>query len=110
MLSVLCALRSASCRKVFEAGRSGCEHLPLGQGGRAAQLVGLAVNEVAFGREVVGDIGVDRGDLLERLHTPKPLHGSFSSSERQVAVFHPIVGMATDLLLLAVAEIFIAAP
>ena len=45
-------------------GRSGGEHLPLGQGGRAAKLVGLAVDEVAFGREVVGDIGVDRGELL----------------------------------------------
>ena len=49
VLSVLCALISAWRSWVFETGRSGCEHLPLGQGGRAAQLVGLAVNEVAFG-------------------------------------------------------------
>ena len=49
VLSVLCALISACRSWVFETGRSGCEHLPLGQGGRAAKLVGLAVNEVAFG-------------------------------------------------------------
>ena len=49
VLSVLCALISAWRSWVFETGRSGCEHLPLGQGGRAAQLVGLAVDEVAFG-------------------------------------------------------------
>ena len=47
VLSVLCALAWRSW--VFETGRSGGEHLPLGQGGRAAQLVGLAVDEVAFG-------------------------------------------------------------
>ena len=47
VLSVLCALAWRSW--VFETGRSGWEHLPLGQGGRAAKLVGLAVNEVAFG-------------------------------------------------------------
>ena len=64
VLSVLCALISAWRSWVFETGRSGCEYLPLGQGGRATQLVGLAVDEVAFGGEVVGDIGVDRGELL----------------------------------------------
>ena len=35
-----------------------------GKNGCAAQLVGLAINEVAFGREVVGVVGVDRGELL----------------------------------------------
>jgi len=35
-----------------------------GKIGCAAQLVGLAINEVAFGREVVGVVGVDRGELL----------------------------------------------
>ena len=43
---------------------SGHEGLPLGQGGRAAGLVGLSVDEVAFEVEVVVDVGMDRGELL----------------------------------------------
>ena len=49
VLSVLCALVSVWRRLVFEFGGLGGEQLPLGQGGRTAQLIGLAVNEVAFG-------------------------------------------------------------
>ena len=64
VLSVLCALVSVWRRRAFEFGGSGGEQLQLSQGGRAALLVGLAVNEVAFGREVVGDVGMDRGELL----------------------------------------------
>ena len=38
---------------------SGHKHLPLGQCGRAAGLVGLAVDQVAFEVEVVVDVGMD---------------------------------------------------
>jgi hypothetical protein len=35
--------------------------------------------------EVVVNVGVDRREILQRLHLSEPQHGSFSSSERQVA-------------------------
>jgi hypothetical protein len=54
------------------------KRLPLGQCGRAG-LVGLAVDEVAFGIEMVVKQGVDRGELLERLHLPKSQHRPLSS-------------------------------
>ena len=38
---------------------SGHERLPLGQGGRAAELVSLAIDEVAFRVEVVVQAGVN---------------------------------------------------
>lgn len=40
------------------------EVLPLGQGSRAAGLVGLSIDEVAFGVEVIVDVGMDGGELL----------------------------------------------
>ncbi len=43
---------------------SGHDQLPLSQCGRAAFLVGLAIDEVAFQVKVVVDIGVDGGELL----------------------------------------------
>ena len=43
---------------------SGHEVLPLGQCGRAALLVGLPVDEVAFGIEMTVEGGVTRGELL----------------------------------------------
>lgn len=43
---------------------SGGKALPLGQGGRAAKLVSLAIDEVALRLEVVGDRSVDRGKFL----------------------------------------------
>lgn len=54
---------------------------------------------------MVVDVGVDRGEFLQRLHLSKYQHRPLSSSEGQVAVFPSIVGMATDLLLLGVAEV-----
>ncbi len=43
------------------------ELLPLGQGGRAALLESLAVDEMAFGVEVIVDIGVYGSELLRSL-------------------------------------------
>lgn len=44
--------------------------LPLGQEGRAALSVRLAINEAAFPVEVVVDVGVDGSDLLQGPHSP----------------------------------------
>ena len=49
--------------------------------------------------------GVDRCELLQRLHLSEPEHRPLSSSERQVAVLDPVVGPAADLLLLGIAEL-----
>ena len=48
-------------------------------------LVGLSVDEVAFEVEVIVDVGVDGGALLQALHLPEPQHRPLSSSEREVA-------------------------
>ena len=58
--------------------------MPLGQSSRAAGLVSLSVDEVAFEVKVVVDVGVYRGELLQALHLPEPEHRSLSSSERQM--------------------------
>jgi hypothetical protein len=47
----------AACPSPGQA--SGHEQLPLGQGGRAAGLVGLSIDEVAFVSKVVVDVGVN---------------------------------------------------
>ena len=51
------------------------------------------------------DVGVDRGELLQRLHLPEPQHRPLSSSERQVAVLDPVVGPATHLLPITAAQL-----
>jgi hypothetical protein len=61
---------------------------------------------MAFEIEVIVEVGMDAGELLQRLHTPEPEHRSLSSSERQMAVFDPVVGPASDLLLLHVTKLF----
>lgn len=43
---------------------SGREVLPLGQGGRAAGFVGLAIDEVAFRIEFIAQGGMNRGEFL----------------------------------------------
>jgi hypothetical protein len=42
----------------------GHECLPLSQGSRAAKLVGLAIDEVAFRMEMIVQVGMDRSKLL----------------------------------------------
>jgi hypothetical protein len=34
-------------------------------------VVGLSINEVSFRREVVVDVGMDRGELLKRVHSAR---------------------------------------
>ena len=60
---------------------------------------------MAFLVEVVGDVGMDRCEFLQGLHSPEPEHRPFSSSKWQMAILHPVVGMSTDLLLVAIAEL-----
>ena len=83
---------------------SGHKQLPPGQGGRAAELVSLAVDDVAFRVEVIVHASVHRGEFLQRLHLSEPQHCTLSSSEREVAVFDPVVLPAADLAAITVAE------
>jgi hypothetical protein len=48
-------------------------------------LVSLAIDEMAFGIEMVVDGGMDGCELLKRLHLSKPQHRPFPSSEQQVS-------------------------
>ena len=41
-------------------------------------------SEMALQAEVVVDVGMYRGELLQHLHLPEPEHRTFSPSERQV--------------------------
>ena len=50
---------SISRISVFDRRGSGHEAAPLGQCGRAEELVGRPINEVTFGIEVIVDVGVD---------------------------------------------------
>ena len=83
----------------------GDETLPLGQCGRAAFLVSLTIHEMVFLVEVDVDVGVDRGELLQRFHLPEPEHRPLRSPEGQVAVLSPVVGPAAHLALVAIPEL-----
>ena len=78
---------------IFDRRGSGHEAAPLGQGGRAERFVGRSIDEVAFGIEVIVDVGMDGGELLQRLHSSESQHCPLSSSEWQVAVLGSIVGV-----------------
>lgn len=58
----------------FEGGRLAGELLPLRKCGGATLVVGLVVDKMAFVIEVVVDVGLDGGELLQRLHLPEPQH------------------------------------
>ncbi len=75
----------------YPSPRSGHEALALGKASRAVELVSLSVGEVAFGVEMVVDIGVIRGESLQGPHPPKSLHHPLSLPQRQVRVLGSIV-------------------
>jgi hypothetical protein len=66
--------------------RSGRQLTPLGQGGRTVLFEDIAVAEVTVVVEVV---------VLEGFHAPELRYRSFSSSERLVGIFHPVVEPTT---------------
>ena len=68
-----------------------CERLPHRLVGEAASLEDLAIDQVAFETEVVGDVGVDRCKLLDRLHLSESEHSPLYAAEQQVAVLHSVV-------------------
>lgn len=70
--------------------------MPLGQGGRAATLVGLSIDEVDFLAEVVVDRGVTNASLCNDLAWPL-LHRQLSPAEWQVGIFRPAVGIMAKL-------------
>lgn len=59
VLSDQCAQISVLRRTAFDRRGSGHEAGPLGQRGRAEELLGRPINEVTFGIEVIVDVGVD---------------------------------------------------
>lgn len=67
-------------------------------------LVGSSVDEMAFKAEVVVEAGVDRGGLLQGLHLSEARYRPVSSSEREMQVLDPVVGAATYILPLGVAQ------
>ena len=62
VLSVLSQGVSDCRNSSFQRAGSSYERLPLGQCGRAALLVSLAIDKVVFLVELVVDVGVDRGE------------------------------------------------
>jgi len=62
----------------------GHDRPPLRQGSGASFPVFLSADEVALLVEVVVDLAVDRGELLECFHPPEPEHRPLSSSEALV--------------------------
>src|SRR5665811_2143118 len=75
--------------------RSGRQLTPLGQGGRTVLLEDIAAVQVAVLVEVIVDRSMGGDKLLEGPYGPEPLHRSFSSSERLVGIFHPVVEPTT---------------
>src|SRR5208337_2276422 len=55
--------------------------------------------------EMVVDLGVNRTEFLQRLHTSKALHGPFSSSKWLMRILGAIVEPAADLLAIGVADL-----
>ena len=55
--------------------------------------------------EVIVDIGMDRSEVLQRLHLPEPQHCPLSSPEGQVGVLDPVVRPAGYFLLVGIAEV-----
>jgi hypothetical protein len=60
---------------------------------------------MAFVVEMVVDGDVDGSELLECLHSAKPQHRPLSSSERQVAVLHPVVLPSAHLAAVEIAQL-----
>jgi hypothetical protein len=67
------------------------ETMPLGESGGAVGFEEGSAGKAALAVEVVGDGGVDGGELLQTSHAPEPEHRPLSSSERQVGVLRPVV-------------------
>jgi hypothetical protein len=60
--------------------------------------------------EVIADVGVDRGELLKSFRLSELQHRALSSSEGQVAILHPVVGVAPTSCLWRLSSSSIAAP
>ena len=84
--------------------------MPLGEGGRAADFVSLAIDEVAFVVEMVVDRGMDGAEFLKGVHPSKPQHSPLSSSERLVGILGAVVQPAARLVDTGVTDLHIAAP
>ena len=59
---------------------------------------------MAFQVEVIVDTGMNRGKLRQGLHVPEAYHGTFSSTEGQMAVLTSIVQPLADYLAIVIAH------
>ena len=71
------------------------ELTPSRECGSAVLFEDVAAVEVTVKVEVIVDRGVGGGELLESFHVSELCHRSFSSSERLVGIFHPVVEPTT---------------
>ena len=83
---------------------SGGKRLPLGQGSRAAGLVSVTIDEVAFLVKVIVKRGMDRDEFLQRLHASKSQRRPLSSAERKMRIFNAIVEPPPHLAPAQIAE------
>ncbi len=83
---------------------SGGKLTPFSERRRSVLLEDVAAVEVAVLVEVVLDRGMGGGKFFECLHVPELRHRSFSSSERLVGIFSPIVEPPTALLIGRIAD------
>ena len=82
------------------------ELTPFRECGSAVLFEDVAGVEVAVKVEVIVDRGMGSSELLESFHVPEPRHRSFSSSERLVGIFSPIIEPPTALLIGSIADYF----
>ena len=54
---------------------------------------------------MIVDVGVDRGELLQRSHSSEPKHRPLASSYWKVAVLNAVVGVPSDHLLCRIPQI-----
>jgi hypothetical protein len=74
------------------------ESAPLGQGNGASLFVDLPRDEMALPIELVVHLGMNRAELLQRLHTSKALLRLLASPKRLMRILCAIVETATDLV------------
>ena len=55
--------------------------------------------------EVIVDVRMDGGELLERLHLSKSQHGSLPSSEWKMAILNPVVEPSPHFLPIQIAKL-----
>ena len=98
------SLKRMGLRNSQGVGLSGCQLTPLGQGGGAFLLEDSTAIQMTLLVEVIVHRRVNGGEFLKGLYVSEPCHRSFSSSERLVRGFRPVVEPTTAGLVGSVAD------